>query len=149
MLDQSIVRKLRKSLRLFERELDKHNNAHCCSTISLKQCHTLLAIEDEGKSSIGGLSEIINIDKSSASRMIDSLVKSNLVERVIPEDNRRTTSIYLTKEGQELCNSINKSNDLYFSQVFKSFTENEIEHFANACEKIAKNMITKSDFCKL
>ena len=147
MLDQDIVRKLRKSLRLFERELDRYNNAHCCSTISLKQCHMLLAIEGEGKTSIGCLSNIINIDKSSASRMIDALVKSKLVERVIPEDNRRSTSIFLTKEGQALCTAINKSNDLYFSHIFKSFTKKEVEDFANSCEKIAKNMIDNSDCC--
>lgn len=147
MLDQATVRKLRKSLRLFERELDRHNNAHCCSTISLKQCHTLLAIEDKGKCSIGDISEIMNIDKSSASRTIDVMVKSNLVERIIPEDNRRTTSISLTEEGTNLCSSINMSNDLYFSHVFNSFSEKEIEQFATACEKIAKNMIDKSDCC--
>jgi len=147
MLDQDIVRKLRKSLRLFERELDRYNNAHCCSTISLKQCHMLLAIESEGTSSIGCLSEIVNSDKSSVSRMIEGLVKSELVERVIPEDNRRTTSISLTKKGKELCTSINQSNDLYFSHVFKSFTKKEIEDFANACERIAKNMIENSNCC--
>ena len=147
MLNKEITRKLRKSIRQFERELDRYNNQHCCSQISLKQCHMLLAIEDEKSSSIGRISEILNIDKSSASRMIDTLVKSGLVQRVIPDENRRTTVITLTEQGQNLCHSINESNDLYFSHVFKTFSNEEIEKFADACEISARNMIEQSGCC--
>lgn len=147
MLDREITRKLRKSIRNFERELDKYNNNHCCSTISLKQCHMLLAIEDEESCTIGRISEVLNLDKSSVSRMVDTLVKSEHLERVIPDDNRRTTLISLSKKGQKFCDSVNESNDIYFSYVFKSFSTEEIEQFTKACENIAEKMVEHANCC--
>ena len=148
MTNQVSIRKIRKALRLFERELDRHKNENCCAGVTFKQCHTLLAIEDEGKTNVGDLSAVLNLDKSTTSRTVDSLVNLKLVDRIIPEDNRRSTLISLTKTGEELCDSINCINDTYFVEIFKTFTKDEINLFAGLFERTAQNMLEYKVSCE-
>lgn len=141
MTNQITIRKIRKALRLFERELDRHKSDQCCLGVTFKQCHTLLAIDDEGKTNIGDLSEVLNLDKSTTSRTVDGLVNLGLVDRIIPEDNRRSTLISLTQKGQELSDSINRISDTYFEEIFKSFTKEEINLFASLFIRTSQNML--------
>ena len=45
--------------------------------------------------------ESCDIEPATISRMIDTLEKGGLVRRVIPENNRRAGSLYLTEKGEE------------------------------------------------
>ncbi len=148
MLNTEIIRKLRKSLRLFERELYNYNIANCCVGVTFKQCHILLSIDDTDKTNVSKLSKAMNLDKSTISRTIEGLVSINLVDRVIPQDNRRSTVITLTKEGQKLCDSINNSNDNYFANILCSFTDKEIIQLSGLLERTTYNMVNYKECCE-
>ncbi|MCP4551599.1 MAG: MarR family transcriptional regulator [Bacteroidetes bacterium] len=148
MLNTEIIRKLRKSLRLFERELHNYNITNCCVGVTFKQCHILLSIDDADKTNVSKLSKTMNLDKSTISRTIEGLVSINLVDRVIPQDNRRSTVITLTKEGQKLCDSINNSNDNYFANILCSFTDKEIIQLSGLLERTAYNMVNYKECCE-
>lgn len=148
MTNQSTIRKIRKALRLFERELDRFKGEQCCSGVTFKQCHTILAIEDEKSTNISELSNILNLDKSTISRTVDSLVNLKLIDRIIPEGNRRCTVISLTKKGAELCDSINKLNDNFFSTVFEDFSKDDINQFASFFERTSQNMLKYKQRCE-
>lgn len=147
MTKLATIRKIRKALRLFERELDRFKGEHCCSGVTIKQCHTLLAIEDEKTTNISKLSEVLNLDKSTTSRTVDSLVNLALIDRIIPEGNRRCTVINLTKKGEALCDSINKLNDNFFRTIFEDFSEDDINTFASLFERTSQNMLKFKDRC--
>lgn len=148
MTNQTSIRKIRKALRLFERELDRHKSENCCQGVTFKQCHTLLAIDDEGNTNISDLSKILNLDKSTISRTVDGLVNLSFVDRIIPEDNRRSTLISLTPKGQQLSDSINRINDTYFEEIFKTFTKDEIEIFASLFMRTSQNMLEYQISCE-
>lgn len=147
MKNTEVIRKLRKSLRLFERELYHYNIDNCCVGVTFKQCHILLSIDDASKTSVSELSKAMNLDKSTISRTIEGLVSINLVDRMIPQDNRRSTVITLTKEGHKLCESINKSNDNYFASILYSFTDKEIVLLSDLLERTAYNMVNFKECC--
>ena len=149
MTDFETIRRIRKSLRLFERELDRFKGEQCCSGVTFKQCHTLLAIEDEENTNIGDLSKVLNLDKSTTSRTVDSLVNLELISRIIPEDNRRCTVISLTPKGKKLCESINEINDNFFSSIFEDFNTQEILQFADLFERTSQNMLKYKNRCEL
>ncbi|NQV03464.1 MAG: MarR family transcriptional regulator [Bacteroidia bacterium] len=139
-MDRSTIRKFRKTLRQFEREVGIQNNACTSCEISLSQCHALLALKEQGSVNLNELSCRLRLDNSTTSRIIDGLVRLGLVERTIPEENRRSVILNLTDTGQQICDTIHASNDSYFEQVFSGISDTDLYAFLFAFEKIASNM---------
>ena len=139
-MDKKFIHQLREIIRIFDRELFMQNNASCCNGISLAQCHTLLEIEKSKEISISELASSLSLDKSTVSRTVDGLVNINMVDRIIPDDNRRKAILNLTDNGKQICTTINYSNDSYIKQVLDDFTENEREEFLRLFRKLTRNM---------
>ena len=139
-MDKKFIHQLREIIRIFDRELFMQNNASCCNGISLAQCHTLLEIEKSKEISISELASSLSLDKSTVSRTVDGLVNINMVDRIIPDDNRRKAILNLTDNGKQICTTINYSNDSYIKQVLDDFTENEREEFLRLFRKLTCNM---------
>lgn len=139
-VDQTI-RKFRKILRRFEREIFVQSNESCCNGVTLAQCHTLLEIECKNKESITELAKSLSLDKSTISRTIDGLVNIGLVNRTIPAENRRMATLELTDAGKSICNTINCNNDKYIYETLSILTDSEKEEFTRLFEKITNQMI--------
>lgn len=139
-MEKEFIQEFRDMLRIFDREIFLQNNASCCNGISVAQCHTLLEIEKNNEISVSGLAKKLSLDKSTVSRTVDGLVNINLVNRDIPQENRRLALIKLTGSGKEVCSSINFTNDSYVKEVFKGFTGEERETFLSLFTKLTKNM---------
>jgi len=134
------VRKFRENLRVFERELAIQNNSGCCCGVSISQCHALMELAKIENLTLNELSERLSLDKSTVSRTVDSLVKLEYINREIPAENRRTTNISLTKNGEKVCQEINEGNDKYYQDVFEEFSEQELSQFLNSFETVVKKM---------
>jgi DNA-binding MarR family transcriptional regulator len=138
------IRDFRKILRQFEREIDYRVNSNCCRGLSLPQCHVMLELGELEHTTIANLAQSLNLDKSTVSRTIDSLVNMKMVKRVENADDRRYAIVSLTKQGLEAFNQLNKLNDSYFKRVFESIPKNEhnklVEHF-----KLLTNSMTKNN----
>ncbi len=147
-MDQNYIHHFRHIIRIFDRELFFQNNASCCNGISVAQCHTLLEIEKNSEISVSELANNLSLDKSTVSRTVEGLVNINLVDRVIPKENRRMAQINLTDSGKQVCSTINYSNDAYIKAVLKDFTREEREEFLRLFEKLTRNMseVRKSSF---
>lgn len=140
-MDDNYIKAFRESIRVFEREIFLQNTESCCEGVSLAQCHTLVEIQKKDKISVTDLAENMQLDKSTVSRTVDKLVKMDLVDRSIPEENRRMAFLKLTGEGQEVCKSINFSSDAYIAQVLDNFSENERADFLKLFRKLTHNML--------
>jgi DNA-binding MarR family transcriptional regulator len=146
--DNQIIRKFRDILRRFEREIFVQTNECCCNGVTLAQCHALLEIESKNKESITELSKTLGLDKSTISRTIDGLVNVGLVDRTVPEENRRTSILKLTDAGKKVCHSINGNNDKYISNTLSVLSESEKEELLRLFEKITDQMVKiRSSFC--
>jgi len=140
MMDKIFIQNFRENIRIFDREMFFQNNASCCNGISLAQCHTLLEIEKNTEISISELAKNMSLDKSTVSRTVDGLVNISLVDRIIPKENRRKALLNLTKNGKQVCKTINYTNDTYIENVLKDFTANEREEFLRLFKKLTSNM---------
>ena len=139
-MKKAYIHKFREILRVFDQELFLQNNASCCDGISLAQCITLLEIEKNSEISVSDLAKNLSLDKSTVSRTVDGLVNINMVNRVIPKENRRMALINLTGSGRQVCSSINYTNDSYIREVLNDFTDEEREEFLSLFKKLASNM---------
>ncbi len=147
--DDQIIKKFREILRRLEREIYIQSNESCCcgNGITLAQCHTLLEIESKKKESVSELAKSLGLDKSTISRTIDGLVNIGLVDRKIPAENRRMSILSLTKEGEEVCCSINGNNDKYYYEVLSVLTGPEKKELISLFEKITGRMVQLRSTC--
>ncbi len=138
------IRAFRETLRKLERELDSQLKVgmNCCG-VSLVQCHTLLELASQKKTSLKELAEALELDKSTVSRSIDLMVKQGLVKREIDDNNRRFVQLSLTRKGKETGKQINQFCDDYYLQLFGHIPEDKQNQvieglflFANALAKV-------------
>jgi len=139
-MEKKYIHRFRELIRVFDREIFFQNNASCCNGISVAQCHTLLEIEKNREISVTELAANLSLDKSTVSRTVDGLVNISLVDRVTPKENRRLALLDLTENGEQVCSTINGTNDLYIKSVLKDFSKDEREEFLRLFEKLTGNM---------
>jgi DNA-binding MarR family transcriptional regulator len=115
---RSELRAFRRSLRALEleAELSLLSQTECCG-VTRAQCHILLEVESLGKASIGELAEALELDPSTLSRTVDSLVKAGLVSRVDDPSNRRRQIVELLPPGRAKVEYINLVCDEYYEKV--------------------------------
>lgn len=130
----------REQLRHFEREIENQNSSNCCCGVTLAQCHTLMELDKIDNISLKTLSENLNQDKSSVSRIVEGLVNLGLVNREIPKNNRRTVLIKLTQQGISVCEKINDGNNQYFREVLNSLSPEQFEIFLNSFKSVVSKM---------
>lgn len=145
--DDQTIKKFREILRRFEREIFVQTNECCCNGVTLAQCHALLEIENKNKESVTELAKTLCLDKSTVSRTVDGLVNIGLVDRTIPEENRRTSILKLTEAGKTVCHSINGNNYEYISDTLSMLTDAEKEELIRLLEKITNQMIKLRSSC--
>lgn len=76
------------------------------------------------------------LDKmSDTSRIIDKLLKKELVERTQCSDDRRNVDILISEKGMELINSLDYVDENIY-HLFKTLTKEDIEVLNNLLDKI-------------
>lgn len=149
-MKQQTIRRFRHELRKLERIMGTYlKQDTCCHGVSVAQCHTLLAVEQLGTVSLNRLADFIGLDKSTLSRTVEGLVKQQLLTREPGPEDRRTTLISLTAEGERICEHINTANDMRFGKILAAQNrdpEEVIEIFTNLVAAMAQEE-TASDGC--
>jgi len=80
------------------------------------------------------------LDKmSDASRIVDRLVKKNLVKRSTTKADKRLVDVIISKEGLVLLDKIEKPLDAHMASNFKNLTDEEKQIFNNLLDKIREN----------
>lgn len=144
-MNQKYIQQFRECFRILEREIFFQNTASCCKGVSLSQCHALLEIENNDKISVTELAQNMQLDKSTVSRTVDGLVKMDMVDRVIPDENRRKAILNLTKKGEEVSRTISYSNDSYVKNILQDFSDQEREVFLGLLRKLSRNMLMERE----
>jgi DNA-binding MarR family transcriptional regulator len=140
MIDLSKIEKFRNDLRQFERAIEKLNKTSCLCNINVPQCHTIMDIGLTKDLTVKALAEKMNLDKSTVSRQVDKLVKSGLVNRIIPASDRRTVRISLSEKGQEIYQEMSATINEQFLQVFKSIPAADLAVFFKVFKQVAQDL---------
>ncbi|MDA3928598.1 MAG: MarR family transcriptional regulator [Prolixibacteraceae bacterium] len=148
-MKKEFIRKIRAVLRRFDRELFFQNTSSCCNGVSMAQCHALLEIENKENITVTELSENLMLNKSTISRTVDGLVNVGLIDREIPKENRRITTLNLSENGQKVCEDIHWNNDQFITQTLSVLGDTEKEQFLLLLDKVTMKMLAlRNDFDK-
>ena len=117
-----------------------HNTHESGLDISLDQWMVLGPIWQLKNPSHKDLSEFCLKDKTSISRIVDTLEKKNLVVRVNDQLDQRMKRVVLTREGKQLFNHVVPIMEKTREEVRQGISESEIDAFKRVLVQINKNM---------
>ena len=109
---------LRELLRTLIRKLGvlERSEAGCCD-MTLSQCNALIEVGRAGVLSVNQLSDRLNLDKSTASRVSDKLVLDGLLLRQEDPNDRRYVVLKLTERGSQTYANLENRMTAYFEEV--------------------------------
>lgn len=86
------------------------------------------------------IADIIQKDKNSVTKIIDSLEKKNLVIRVVDKNDRRINKIELTDEGFALEKITTEVAINFMNDVVKNIDTKDLDTFVNVMRQIKNNL---------
>src|SRR3954466_11306074 len=86
----------------------------CCHDISVTQCYALETLVQHGPIRLRELTDRLFLDKSTTSRVVQTLVKKGYVEQQTDPTDGRANTLSATRAGRNLCGRI--TNDLVEQQ---------------------------------
>lgn len=104
--------------------------------LSMAQIKALLAIGKDGDPSVGVVAKELDIGLSSASQVVERLVKAGLVERRPHPHDRRITQCVLTGRGEELRRSFQAGPRL-FREWLERLSPDNLHHLQQGLEALA------------
>ena len=111
------TRQLLRGLGILEK-----NEAGCCE-LSLGQCHAIVEIGRSGEMSLMQLAALLNLDKSTVSRLVDKLVQEGLIDRRENASDRRCSALLLTKTGQISFQNVEAKMSDHFMDLLKALPQ--------------------------
>jgi len=86
------------------------------------------------------IADIIQKDKNSVTKIIDSLEKKDFVVRVVDKNDRRINKIELTKEGLALEKITTDVAINFMNDVVKGIDKQELDNFVNVMLQMKNNL---------
>ena len=86
----------------------------------------------------GTIAEALKVRPSTATGIVDRLVRQELVVRQRDREDRRCVRIYLTEHGRKVISDIRERNEALLGRLFRRFTQDEIATIARAFELLTE-----------
>ncbi len=138
-MNETDIRTFRSRLREIERYVAAtlKDQTVCCG-VTMAQCHVLLEFDHNPELTNVELSSRLGLDASTLSRTVDGLVRSGMIDRAENPQNRRSTRLTLTAEGQRRLDRINRSCDLFYGAFFSRIPSEKHASIMESIELIAR-----------
>ncbi|WP_201769271.1 MarR family winged helix-turn-helix transcriptional regulator [Fervidicella metallireducens] len=127
-----MVQKLVRVFQLFERDQIKIYG------FTSSQCYSLIEILKADRLTMNELSDKMNLDSSTMTRIIDKLVRDGLIKRDKDEEDRRKVLVMLTDRGKEVANMLNDSVNEYYKKIISNIPTGRIDEVLNAVSVLLK-----------
>ena len=83
------------------------------------------------------LAEILGIETSTVSGLLDRLQKNGLIDRIVNSEDRREVQVIATQKGRDLEKPVTVIIDDMNKEVLKTFTQDEIDKLKSMLRIIA------------
>jgi DNA-binding MarR family transcriptional regulator len=114
------------------------------SDVTVAQLRVLLVLHTEGPSRMGSIASAIGVALSTATGIVDHLVRKGLVLRDADPQDRRLVICKLSPEGQELANRLWTWGQSQIEQLLESLTEEQLRKAAEVTEFLHSNATRQS-----
>ncbi|MEF3304740.1 MarR family winged helix-turn-helix transcriptional regulator [Paenibacillus sp. GYB003] len=104
------------------------------------QYRLLQIVKKEGRQSCSRIAEAMDVTLSAVTNLSNKLVKKRYIERIVPENDRRTTFLQITDEGERIVQQMIDKYKVVSEGMWTNFTETEIELLIGCYRKLIANM---------
>ncbi|MFC4766852.1 MarR family winged helix-turn-helix transcriptional regulator [Effusibacillus consociatus] len=96
----------------------------CGYPLSVSQVLALQELEKQTLT-VGELSDKLHLERSSVSRLVDSLVKAGFVRREVNEKNRREVLLFLTEKGKNSIGTVRTQSVRYYQSILNGLSNQQ------------------------
>lgn len=139
-LAKATIRDFRSNLRMLEREVvtQLEGETTCCG-VTLAQCHTLLELSQR-EHSLTALADVLDLDKSTLSRTVETMVQLGLCERTTVAGDRRSVRLTISDLGLSKVDTINRTCDAYYGKVLGQLSDTDRQQVIRSVGILAESM---------
>lgn len=123
-----MVRKLVRMFQLFERDQIKIHG------FTTTQCYTLLELDKAGSITMNALSDRMNLNSSTMTRILDNLVRDGFIERQKSAEDRRLVLVSLSEKGKASAGKLNESVNGYYKKVIQSIPKGRLDEVLESAD---------------
>ncbi|MED0659795.1 MarR family transcriptional regulator [Bacillus smithii] len=105
--------------------------------ITPTQLFVLSLLKTQGRCSISQLADHLGVKPSAVTFMMDRLEQNKLIMREHDQKDRRVVNIRLTKQGENMLETILESRKAIITKYLSYLTEDELSFMAETAEKLA------------
>ena len=129
-----LSRKFRDTLgRLYQRFNALQRGEKRCYGITMSQCVTLELLHQEGPKLVRDIAESLGLDTSTVTRVVDVLVRDDLLQRARDERvDRRRVYVSLTRKGLVLAKKLEACADHYTERILERIPADRREDVLHA-----------------
>lgn len=116
---REMTRELVKSLSLLDRD-----RASCCG-VTMAQCHAIVEIGSLERVAPSVLAEILRLDRSTVTRLVDSLEAQEFLKREKDSTDRRSQVLALTEKGEKFFRATEETMEEFYASIISKIPEGE------------------------
>jgi len=105
--------------------------------ITPTQLFVLSLLKTQGRCNISQLADHLGVKPSAVTFMMDRLEQNKLIMREHDQKDRRVVNIRLTKQGENMLETILESRKATITKYLSYLTEDELSFMAETAEKLA------------
>jgi len=101
-------------------------------TLTLPQYRLLVVLDSQGPSSLAGLAERLEVNPSTALRMIERLAQAGMVEKITNPATRREVVVRLTGAGWQTVRQVTEARRRELARIVETMPAAQREHLVAA-----------------
>ncbi|MHC1682755.1 MAG: MarR family winged helix-turn-helix transcriptional regulator [Clostridiaceae bacterium] len=126
---------------LTNRNIAKYLTSHLEEyNITLEQWGVLVRLCEENGLTQKELSQRVSKDQPTLTRILDLMVKKEMVKRAANEKDRRAFNIYITDKGRELKEKLFPIIESLFEKILVDISQEDLEIYLKVLSKINENI---------
>lgn len=137
-LDQVIFYKLERAIKAY-RQFAQRELRQSGFSITIDQWLTIKNISEHPGIKQNDLAERVFKDNASITRIIDILVKAGYLERTLHKDDRRRTTLSITREGHKVIEAVEGTVMRNRERALNGVSQKELKLLAEIVQTIAGN----------
>jgi len=115
-----MIQNLVRTLRVFER------NAITDEGFTISQSYILIYLLKSGSLSMNEISEKMNLDRSTITRILDNLIRDGYIEKNRSKNDGRVILASLTPQGKEKTEVLKQKVNQYYKEIIDAVPEGEV-----------------------
>ncbi len=134
---EQILNTILHSSEILEEEMKQESNLN---KLTARQLYCIELIKEMRNPSLSELAEKMNIARASISVMIERLEKNNFIYKVASDNDRRSSHVHLTEEGEKAASLHTEMHKRISELLTEEMTESEKEILIVLLNKSAKSL---------